>query len=152
MKPVFKNDAAKARMLEWFDRFRARLNVASESRSVATRFGDTHVLVAGPVDARSLVVLHGAMASSAHMLGELAPLLAKFRVYSVDVIGQSVKTPHARPSVKNNDNSRRSSRRSSSQTAVTARQRPTRFANGWRAGSPPSCSRRASLPPRAEPT
>ena len=52
MKPVFKNDAAKARMLEWFDRFRARLNVASESRSVAPRFGDTHVLVSGPVDAR----------------------------------------------------------------------------------------------------
>ena len=58
---------------------------------MATRFGDTHVLVAGPVDAPSLVVLHGAMGSSAHMLGELAPLLAKFRVYSVQVIGQSVR-------------------------------------------------------------
>ena len=48
--------------------------------------------------------------------------------------------------------SRRSSSRSSSQTAVTARRRPTRFANGWRASSPPSGSRRASLQPRAEPT
>jgi pimeloyl-ACP methyl ester carboxylesterase len=61
------------------------------------------VLIGGPTGAPALVAVHGAMASSAHLLVELAPLLERFRVYAVDVIGQSVKTPHARPSVKNND-------------------------------------------------
>lgn len=103
MKPIFKSDAAKTLMLEWFERFRARLRVPTESRMVPTRFGETHVLVGGPADAPPVVVLHGAMASSAHLLGELAPLLERFRLHAVDVVGQSVKTPHARPSVKNND-------------------------------------------------
>jgi pimeloyl-ACP methyl ester carboxylesterase len=43
------------------------------------------------------------MASSAHLVGELAPLLSRFRIHAIDVIGQSVKTPHERPSVKNDD-------------------------------------------------
>ena len=91
MKPVFKNDEAKARMLDWFERFRARLTVPTERPNVPTHYGESHVLVAGPAVAPRLVVLHGAMASSAHTLGELGPLLAKLRVYSLDVIGQSVE-------------------------------------------------------------
>ena len=103
MKPVFKDDEARARMLGWYERFRARIAVPLESRTVPTRFGDTHVAVGGPRDAPNLVMLHGAMASSAHVLVELAPLLERFRVHAVDVIGQSIKTPHARPSVENKD-------------------------------------------------
>jgi pimeloyl-ACP methyl ester carboxylesterase len=103
MKPTFKNEAATAKMLEWYERFRARLPVPTESRTVATRVGDTHVLVGGPPTAPPIVVVHGAMASSAHVMVELAPLLSRYRVHAVDVIGQSVKTPHARPSVKTND-------------------------------------------------
>ena len=61
------------------------------------------MLVEWSRDAPTIVIVHGAMASSAHLLVELAPLLETHRVYAVDVIGQSPKTPHARPSVKNND-------------------------------------------------
>lgn len=103
MKPVFRDDKAMTTMLDWYERFRVRLTVPTESRTVPTRFGDTHVLVGGPADGPKLVMLHGAMASSAHVMVELAPLLATFRVHAVDVIGQSVKTPHARPSVANNE-------------------------------------------------
>ena len=103
MTSIFKNDTAKQTMLDWYERFRARLTVPTESRQVPTRFGDTHVLVGGPATAPPVVIVHGAMASSAHLLVELAALLETHRVYAVDVIGQSPKTPHARPSVKNND-------------------------------------------------
>lgn len=103
MKPVFKDEQAVARMQAWFSRFRANIGVPTESRTVATRFGDTHVLVGGPPGAPPLVAVHGAMATSAHMLRELAPLLSRYRIHAIDVIGQSVKTPHARPPVNNND-------------------------------------------------
>ncbi len=103
MKSLFKSEAAKTVLVGWFGRFRERLTVPTESRVVQTRFGETHVLVGGPERAPPLVLLHGAMASSAHALVELAPLLQQFRVYAVDVIGQSVKSADARLSVKNDD-------------------------------------------------
>jgi 2-hydroxy-6-oxonona-2,4-dienedioate hydrolase len=102
MTAIFKSEQARTRMVEWYERFRARLPVATDSRHVATRFGDTHVLVGGPADAPALVAVHGAMASSAHMLVELQPLLDRYRVYAVDVLGQSPNTPHPRPPVKTN--------------------------------------------------
>jgi 2-hydroxy-6-oxonona-2,4-dienedioate hydrolase len=103
MTTVFKSEEARMRMVHWYERFRARLQVPTESRVVPTRFGETHVLVAGPADGPPLVAVHGAMASSAHLLVELAPLLDRYRIHAVDVIGQSPNTPHARPSVKNDD-------------------------------------------------
>ena len=103
MKPIFKDDAARTKMLDWYERCRSKLSVATESRTVATQFGDTHVLVGGPATAPPLVMVHGAMASSAHMAVELEPMFASHHVYCIDVIGQSPKTPHQRPSVKNNE-------------------------------------------------
>jgi 2-hydroxy-6-oxonona-2,4-dienedioate hydrolase len=103
MKALFKDDQARATILTWFDRFRGKLPVPTQGRTVATRFGDTHVLVGGPEGAPSVVVLHGALASSAHVLVELAALLERFRVYAVDIVGQSVKSAEAQPSVSNNE-------------------------------------------------
>lgn len=100
---VFKNDAAKQTVAVWFDKFRAALTVPTESRLVKTRFGEAHVLVAGAVDAPPLVLLHGALASSAHVLGELERLAHGHRVYAVDVVGQSVKSADERPSVDNDE-------------------------------------------------
>ena len=103
MKSVWKGDDARATLASWHDKFRAQLAAPTESRTVATRFGPTHVLVGGAPSAPPLVILHGALASSAHLLLELQHLLAHFRIYAVDVVGQSVKSADARPSVANNE-------------------------------------------------
>jgi pimeloyl-ACP methyl ester carboxylesterase len=87
---IFKSEAQRAIIRQWYDRFRERIPARVEDREVETSFGRTHALVAGPAGAPPLVVLHGAMASSAHVMGELGPLLSTRRVYAVDVIGQSV--------------------------------------------------------------
>lgn len=100
---MFKNEQAKARVADWFDKFRARIKTPTESRVVQTSFGATHVLVGGPENGAPLVILHGAMASSAHALVELGPLLETYRVYAVDVMGQSVKSADMRPSVLNDE-------------------------------------------------
>lgn len=100
---LFKNEQSKAAVATWFDRFRQRIPHTVESRRVTTTFGETHLLVGGPPDAPPLVLLHGALASSAHVLVELAPLLEHFRVYAIDVIGQSVMSADVRLSAKNDD-------------------------------------------------
>jgi 2-hydroxy-6-oxonona-2,4-dienedioate hydrolase len=93
---IFQNEQARSIIENAYERFRARIGVATESTTVTTRFGSTHVLCAGPRHAPPLVVVHGALASSAHVLGELGPLLERFRVYAPDVIGQSVKSADTR--------------------------------------------------------
>jgi 2-hydroxy-6-oxonona-2,4-dienedioate hydrolase len=95
MSTMFVSDEAKKTIEAAFERFRAKLP-PNESRTVPTKFGETHVLVAGPKDAPPLVLLHGALASSAHAMGELGSLLTRYRVYGVDVLGQSVKSADAR--------------------------------------------------------
>ena len=103
MRSMFRSEAARAKMAGWYDRFLAHVTVPTEGRVVTTRFGDAHVRVGGPEDGKPLVLLHGAMASSAHALRELEGLMHHFRVYAVDVVGQSVKSADVRPSVKNDD-------------------------------------------------
>lgn len=96
MGSLFKSEEAKARLVGWHTRFREHISAATEARSVETSFGKTHLLVGGAEDAPALVLLHGALASSAHALRELEGLLEHYRVYAVDIIGQSVMSADVR--------------------------------------------------------
>jgi pimeloyl-ACP methyl ester carboxylesterase len=102
MNSIVKNPAARTALEGWYQTFRAKIPARTTERRVSTRYGETHVLVGGPEHGPAVVVLHGALASSAHVLAELAPLLSTFRVYAVDIIGQSVKSAEVRPSVSDN--------------------------------------------------
>jgi hypothetical protein len=87
MKSIVKNPAARTALEGWYQTFRAKIPTRTTERRVTTRYGETNVLVGGPENGPAIVVLHGALASSAHVLSELAPLLSTFRVYAVDIIG-----------------------------------------------------------------
>jgi pimeloyl-ACP methyl ester carboxylesterase len=102
MKSLVKTPAARTALEGWYQTFRAKIPTETTERRVTTRYGETHVLVGGPEDGPPVVVLHGALASSAHVLSELAPLLSTFRVHAVDIIGQSVKSAEVRPPVSDN--------------------------------------------------
>jgi 2-hydroxy-6-oxonona-2,4-dienedioate hydrolase len=93
---IFVDNTARDRMANWFATFREALPFPTESRIVETDEGSTHVLIAGPSDAPPLVVLHGALATSAHILPELGDLVTRHRVYAIDVIGQSVMSADKR--------------------------------------------------------
>jgi 2-hydroxy-6-oxonona-2,4-dienedioate hydrolase len=97
---IFQDDNAKNRIATWFETFRSTLAFETESRRIETPFGETHVLVTGPADAPPLVCLHGALASSAHLLPELGTLVNRYRIYAVDVIGQSVMSADRRLDVR----------------------------------------------------
>jgi|SRR5690554_1136623 len=96
MSSIFKSEEARERLVGWHERFRQNIGAPTEARRVQTPFGDTHLLVGGPEGAPALVLLHGALASSAHALRELAGLLEHFRVYAIDIIGQSALSEDAR--------------------------------------------------------
>jgi 2-hydroxy-6-oxonona-2,4-dienedioate hydrolase len=93
---VFKSEQSRQALAAWYPRFRQRIPGALEERDVPTRFGATHVLLAGPAEAPPLVVVHGAFASSAHALSELAPLARTHRLIAPDVLGQSPMSADAR--------------------------------------------------------
>lgn len=54
---------------------------------VDTRFGRTHLLVAGPADAPPLVVFHGGNTTNPVSLEWFLPLAAEYRLYAPDTIG-----------------------------------------------------------------
>ena len=103
MSTLFVNEAAKAKVVGWFESFRESLHSPVESRYLETPQGTTHVLSTGPEQAPPLICLHGALASSAHVLPELGSLVQRYRVHAVDVIGQSVMSADTRLSL--NDDS-----------------------------------------------
>lgn len=96
------SEAGRVELDRWYDKFLGQVEprFASTSQIIETRLGPTHVRSAGPVDAPPIVILHGAMATSAHVLVEAAPLLRDYRVHAVDVVGQSWKSVQVRPSHK----------------------------------------------------
>lgn len=97
---MFVDQEKRAAMVAWCERFQAKLAVEPEVRTLETTFGKTRVLVTGPADAAPLVVLHGMMASAAHVLPELGALTETRRVYAVDVIGQSPQSEDRRLDLK----------------------------------------------------
>jgi pimeloyl-ACP methyl ester carboxylesterase len=102
---MFQSPDARRAVQRFHEQFRARVmerGGAVESQTVSTSFGETHLLVGGPEGAPPLVLIHGAMATSAHVLSELVPLLKDFRVYAVDVIGQSPMSADVRLPVNDN--------------------------------------------------
>lgn len=93
---IFAGPDERAKILHWYETFREKLAMDVEDATVSTSFGETHALVAGPGDAPPLIALHGAPASSAHFLPEIAPLTRNRRVYAIDVVGQSVMSEDRR--------------------------------------------------------
>jgi 2-hydroxy-6-oxonona-2,4-dienedioate hydrolase len=102
---IFKNETAKERMSEWFQRFLDRANVQSNSKEVSTTYGKNHVLTMGDSSKPPLICLHSMLTSSAHILSELTLLSDKFYLIAPDIPGQSVKGLPLRLSYKDNSHS-----------------------------------------------
>lgn len=93
----------KERVRAGCERFRTALSAPLEDREIATSFGRTHVLAAGAPDGAPLVVLHGALTSAAHVMGQLGPLMETRRIYGIDIVGQSVWSEDRRVDVQGDD-------------------------------------------------
>src|SRR5437763_1573652 len=92
-RTVWRDEAARGRLNAWYDRFRDRIAGPVEGREVPSRYGPSHVLLAGPADAPPVVCLHAMRTGAAHLLSELEPLLDHFRLVAPDLSGHSVCGP-----------------------------------------------------------
>lgn len=93
---IFRSEQGKVRLEGWYDRFLSRIPAPVVRREISTVHGPSHVLLAGDEANPPLVCLHGALASSAHILSELGPLSDRFRIIAPDLPGQSVRGPRIR--------------------------------------------------------
>ena len=64
---------------------------------VQSRFGRTHLVVSGPMDAPPLLLLHGYFASLTVWSANVADFSKDYRVYAVDVMGQPSKSIPSQP-------------------------------------------------------
>ena len=74
-----------------------------ESITVPTRYGDTHLVAAGPQDATPVVLLHGMEGNAASWRRQLAGLHGQFRLYALDIIGSAGKSAPMRLSHDNHE-------------------------------------------------
>jgi pimeloyl-ACP methyl ester carboxylesterase len=88
----FVSEEGQAAYSAAYDACLALAPVAYETLDVATPFGATRVLAAGPADAPALVVLHGKSCSATMWLELLPTFTATHRTYLVDGIGELSRT------------------------------------------------------------
>jgi len=95
--PSFKSPVGRDAVLAAYRAVLADWPVPHEEQRIATRYGETFVVVSGPVDAPPLVLLHGAQANAAAYVFEIEAWAAHFRVYAIDTIGDAGLSAEVRP-------------------------------------------------------
>lgn len=94
---IYRSAAGRAAVLAMVERGIAELPLAVASRFVDTRFGATHVLVAGPAEAPPLLVIHGANGSADQMAAGMPWVARRRRCYFLDVPGEPNRSSEVRP-------------------------------------------------------
>ena len=97
---VFKSPHGEQVVRAMYDALLAHWPVAYETRTVATRYGETFVIISGEESAPPLVLLHGAGTNSAVWAGDAAAYAPFYRLYAVDLIGEAGKSAPNRPEWK----------------------------------------------------
>ncbi len=93
----FKSPEREAVFRAAYDAVLKQWRVPYEELDIATRFGNTHVIISGPEDAPPLVLLHGHLATSTMWTANIPDFAKEHRVYAIDVMGQPSKSIPAEP-------------------------------------------------------
>ena len=99
----YKSPAGYEQIVGWYDSVLNKIAVPFTSRYVATRFGNTHMLVAGPVDAPPLFLIPGVAGCAPLWRRQLPRFAQALRVYALDIPGQPGRSDPRPPSLLNDD-------------------------------------------------
>ncbi|MEP0356103.1 alpha/beta hydrolase [Paraglaciecola sp.] len=95
-----KRDAKELNGEQLYNRALTLWDVPYRELSLPTTNGNAHVLVSGPVDGKSIVLLHGMSVDSTMWYPNIKALSERYRVYAIDDIWGAGKS---KPSHKNTD-------------------------------------------------
>ena len=90
--PRFKTLEGRARYIAAYDAALAHWPAPHEALHLLTRLGSTHVIASGPPDAPPLILLPSFAGTALAWRPNIAALIAHYRTYAVDVIGQPGKS------------------------------------------------------------
>ena len=90
-------------VMGWYGDVTAMIDADVDSKYVATRFGRTHMLVAGPKDAPPLLLIPGISGCAPLWRRQIPEFAKNFRVYALDIVGQPGKSDPITPSYLNDD-------------------------------------------------
>jgi pimeloyl-ACP methyl ester carboxylesterase len=93
---IYRSLQGEAQVIALYEKKLATLAVATHSRMVETRFGQTHVLAAGPPEAPPVMVLTGISTGAPRILEWFRPLSKDYRLYAPDPIGQPGRSAQTR--------------------------------------------------------
>lgn len=94
---VYKSDAGKLQILNFYENILKRWPVPCEHLNVDTRYGNTFIIASGDKSKEPLLLLHGSSTNSAMWMGDIKTFSWDFRVYAVDIIGEPGKSDESRP-------------------------------------------------------
>lgn len=85
---IYRSPAGRRALAKVYTDAVEELAIDVEERTVETRHGDTHVLLAGPVNGTPVVVFQGGNATNPMTLAWYAGLAKEYRLIAPDTIGQ----------------------------------------------------------------
>ena len=88
---IYRSSEGQAEILRLYDEALSHLRIGHKSKSVSTRYGETHVLSLGPEDAPLVVFLHGGNFLSPTCLRWFLPIAQRYHIYAPDIVGQPGK-------------------------------------------------------------
>jgi pimeloyl-ACP methyl ester carboxylesterase len=103
MPQIYKTDAGRKAILQWYEAALQSLDVPFQECDVPTRFGNTHLLALGDPAAPPLVLVPGYGGSAPLWHKQLADFAAHHRVYALDMVGMPGKSAPTPLSLLNDD-------------------------------------------------
>lgn len=95
--PVFTSSRGEAAVAQSYGAVMDAWPTDYEELSVATTFGDTHVIAGGPLDGPPVVLIHALFATATSWYRNVEALSRRYRTYCVDVVGEANKSTPTRP-------------------------------------------------------
>lgn len=97
MAGIYKSAAGERAVRERYLELLSRWPVPHTQMRVPTREGETFIVACGPADAPPVILLHGSMMNAATWMGDVSLWATHFRLYVVDIIGDSGLSAASRP-------------------------------------------------------
>tara|TARA_B100001559_G_scaffold243697_1_gene206756 strand:- start:40 stop:1011 length:972 start_codon:yes stop_codon:yes gene_type:complete len=100
---LYKSEEGYSKMMSWYNRVQEEISVDHESVFADTRFGKTHMIMAGKENQKSVLLIPGVAGCAPLWRHQINAFSDHFRVLAIDIVGQPGKSAANPPSVFNDD-------------------------------------------------